>query len=108
PEPKAQPWCALLPGLDVTTMGWIDRDWYLDGLDEQVFDRRGNAGPTVWVDGRVVGAWAHDSAGRVQLRLATDGSRTARKALQRKADELTEWLGGVRVRPRFPAPLSKD
>ncbi|MGE0220734.1 winged helix DNA-binding domain-containing protein [Mycolicibacterium sp.] len=108
PEPKAPPWCALLPGLDVTTMGWVDRDWYLDGLHEHVFDRRGNAGPTAWVDGRVVGAWAHGSDGRVQLRLATDVSRTARKALQCKADELTEWLGGVRVRPRFPAPLSKD
>ena len=29
PEPAAEPWCALLPGLDVTTMGWQDRDWYL-------------------------------------------------------------------------------
>jgi hypothetical protein len=26
-EPNVDPWCALLPGLDVTTMGWFDRDW---------------------------------------------------------------------------------
>ena len=30
-EPAVDPWCALLPGLDVTTMGWYDRDWYLGG-----------------------------------------------------------------------------
>ena len=29
PEPDVPPWCALLPGLDVTSMGWFDRDWYL-------------------------------------------------------------------------------
>jgi ribosomal protein S19E (S16A) len=107
PEPEVEPWCALLPGLDVTTMGWFDRHWYLDGLRDQVFDRNGNAGPTVWADGRVVGAWTHDSDGRVQVRLAADIGKAARKALQRKADELTEWLSEVRVKPRFPAPLSK-
>ena len=37
---------ALLPGLDVTTMGWFDRDWYLGEHAKQVFDRTGNAGPT--------------------------------------------------------------
>ena len=31
PEPSCGRWCALLPGLDVTTMGWQDRDWYLGG-----------------------------------------------------------------------------
>ena len=45
PEPHAEPWCALLPGLDVTTMGWQDRDWYLGEHRSQVFDRNGNGGP---------------------------------------------------------------
>lgn len=107
PEPRAESCVALLPGLDVTTMGWFDREWYLDGLRDQVFDRNGNAGPTAWVDGRVVGAWTHGSDGRVQVRLAADVGGAARKALQRKADELTEWLCEVRVKPRFPAPLSR-
>ncbi|MGW0163142.1 winged helix DNA-binding domain-containing protein [Mycobacterium sp. NPDC003323] len=107
-EPEAEPWCALLPGLDVTTMGWTERDWYLDGHRAQVFDTRGNAGPTAWVDGRVVGAWRQDEDGRVELKLVGDVSRGARKSLQRKADELTEWLNGVRIRPRFPSPLSKS
>lgn len=108
PEPAVGPWCALLPGLDVTTMGWFDRDWYLDGHREQVFDRNGNAGPTAWVDGRVVGGWVHDDGGRVQLRLTADIDKGARKALQHKADELTAWLDGVQIKPRFPSPLTKS
>jgi hypothetical protein len=31
----------------------------------------------------------------------------ATKALTRKARELTEWLDGTRINPRFPSPLSK-
>jgi hypothetical protein len=33
--------------------------------------------------------------------------RDAKRALQCRADELTEWADGVRVSPRFPSPLSK-
>jgi hypothetical protein len=107
PEPPTEPWCALLPGLDVSVMGWFDREWYLDGHREQVFDRNGNAGPTAWADGRVVGGWVHGPDGRVQLRLTADVAKDTRKALQHKADELTEWLDGVQVKPRFPSPLCK-
>ncbi|OBG88265.1 hypothetical protein A5698_24590 [Mycobacterium sp. E136] len=106
-EPAPGPWCALLPGLDVTTMGWFDRDWYLGPHREQVFDRNGNGGPTAWCDGRIVGAWGQDDAGRVELRLLEDVGRSARARLQKRADELTEWLDGVRISPRFPSPLSK-
>lgn len=106
-EPEAEPWCALLPGLDVTTMGWFDRDWYLGGHRAQVFDTNGNGGPTAWCDGRIVGAWGQDAEGRVEVRLLEDVGRKARQALQRRADELTDWLAGVRINPRFPSPLSK-
>jgi hypothetical protein len=52
------PQVALLPGLDPTTMGWKQRRWYVDdSVPAGLFDRTGNAGPTVWVDGQVVGAW---------------------------------------------------
>lgn len=107
PEPVVDPWCALLPGLDVTTMGWQGREWYLGAHREQVFDRNGNAGPTVWCDGRVVGGWKQDAEGRVQLQLLEDVGRTHAKTLERQAKQLTEWLDGVRVNPRFPSPLSK-
>jgi DNA glycosylase AlkZ-like len=107
PEPDAPPWCALLPGLDVTTMGWFQRDWYLGEHRAQVFDRNGNAGPTVWWNGRVVGGWDQDDGTRVRLQLLEDPGRDGRRALQRRADELTAWLDGVRISPRFPSPLSK-
>nr|WP_231744568.1 crosslink repair DNA glycosylase YcaQ family protein [Mycobacterium sp. GA-1199] len=106
-EPEPEPWCALLPGLDVTTMGWFDRDWYLGPYRAQVFDRNGNGGPTAWCDGRIVGAWVQDDEGRVELRLLEDVGRSAQARLQKRADELTDWLDGVRVSPRFPSPLSK-
>ena len=106
-EPAVDPWCALLPGLDVTTMGWYDRDWYLGGHRAQVFDTNGNGGPTAWWDGRIVGGWGQDADGEVELRLLEDVGRDAKLALARRAGELTGWLGGVRVSPRFPSPLSK-
>ena len=108
PVPAPPPWAALLPGLDVTTMGWTDRDWYLGEHRGQVFDSNGNAGPTAWWNGRVVGGWVQDTAGRVQLQLLGDPGHDGRKAWARKADELTDWLDGVRVRPRLPSPLSRS
>jgi hypothetical protein len=105
-EPAMAPWGALLPALDPATMGWQGRDWYLGMHAGQLFDRSGNAGPTVWWDGRVVGAWGQDADGRVQLVYAEDVAAAARKILQRKATELTDWLDGVQIKPRFPSPLT--
>ena len=106
-EADPDPWGALLPGLDPTTMGWFDRGWYLGEHRGQVFDTNGNAGPTVWWNGRVVGGWIQDAGGRVELRLLEDVGRGARTALTRQAKSLTEWLDGVRISPRFPSPLSR-
>ena len=53
------PWVALLPGLDSTVMGWKERAWFLGGHQHALFDVNGNAGPTVWCNGRIVGGWAH-------------------------------------------------
>ncbi len=106
-EPDAEPWAALLPGLDVTTMGWFDRAWYLGDHRAQVFDTNGNGGPTAWWNGRIVGGWGQDADGRVQLHLLEEIGRDGTRALQQRADALTEWLAGSRANPRFPSPLSK-
>lgn len=108
PEPPCERWCALLPGLDVTTMGWKQRDWYLGPHQAQVFDRNGNGGPTAWCDGRIVGCWTQDTDGRVAVQLVEAVDAAAAKALARKAADLTEWLDGVRIAARFPSPLSKS
>lgn len=107
PEPDVAPWGALLPGLDITTMGWHHRDWYLGEHRGQTFDRYGNAGPTAWWCGRVVGGWRQDDDGRVLLQLLEDPGRDARRALAQRAEDLTDWLGGLRISPRFPSPLVK-
>jgi hypothetical protein len=102
-----EPWAALLPPLDPTTMGWFERDWYLGPYRPQLFDTSGNAGPTVWWDGRIVGGWAQSDTGDVVLQMLEDVGVEGLRALEREAARLTEWLGGTRVLPRFPSPLSK-
>jgi len=106
-EPEVPPLAALLPGLDATTMGWFDRDWYLGAHRRKLFDRNGNAGPTAWWDGRIVGGWHQDRHARVHLQLLEDPGRDGRKALGERAAALTAWLDGVQIKPRFPSPLSK-
>jgi winged helix DNA-binding protein len=102
------PWIALLPSLDSTVMGWKERDWYLDGLYRELFDNAGNAGPTVWVDGRVVGLWAQRANLEVGYRLLRDVGAEQRRALDEEAARLTTWLGMDRVFPRFPNRLFQE
>ncbi|MCD7437494.1 winged helix DNA-binding domain-containing protein [Streptomyces lincolnensis] len=107
----AEPWAALLPGLDPTAMGWQQRDWYLaPELRPALFDRSGNVGPTVWWNGRVIGAWAQRPDGEVVWRLLdTDGvGRDAEAAIAAEAERLQGWLGATRVTPRFRTPLEKE
>jgi winged helix DNA-binding protein len=100
-----EPWAALLPALDPTTMGWKERGWYLGEHRERLFDRNGNAGPTVWADGRVVGGWAQRKTGEVAYEVLDDVGRETTHAIERAAADLETWFGGVRVTPRFPTPL---
>jgi hypothetical protein len=102
-----EPWPALLPPLDPTTMGWFERGWYLGPHKSQLFDTSGNAGPTVWWDGRTVGGWRQSETGEVVLQMLEDVGAQGLVALEREAARLTEWLDGARVLPRFPSPLSK-
>jgi hypothetical protein len=102
------PWVALLPALDPTLMGWKDRDHVLDpAMASELFDRNGNAGPTVWVDGRVVGGWAQRPDGEVVVRLLADVGDAASGRIDAEAAALADWLGEVRVVPRFRTPLEK-
>ncbi len=102
------PWVALLGALDPTTMGWNERGWYLGDHGKVLFDRSGNAGPTIWVDGRIVGAWTQRASGEVVYKVLDDVGREALSAIDRAAGDLTGWLGPVRVTPRFPTPLQKE
>jgi hypothetical protein len=102
-----EPWVALLPPLDPTTMGWFERDWYLGQYKPQLFDTSGNAGPTVWSDGRMVGGWRQSDTGEVVLQMLEDVGVQKLNAIEHEAARLTEWLGGTRVLARFPSPLAR-
>lgn len=109
PEPAPAPWVALVPALDPTPMGWIDRDWYFPPEFKPVlFDRSGNIGPTVWCDGRVVGGWAQRPSGEVVTRVLTDVGADAAAAVRERAQRLQEWIGPARVVPKFRVPLERE
>ncbi len=102
--PDPGPWVALLPVLDPTVMGWHVRDFYLGPHGHLLFDAQGNAGTTVWVDGRVVGCWVQDSAGVVELRLLERVPARAQRDLRSEASRLTAWLDGSRVPTGWRSP----
>lgn len=109
-EPAA-PWVAFLPALDPTTMGWKHRQWYLGDLakfGDSIFDRNGNAGPTIWVDGRVVGGWAQRKSGEIASQLLVDVPARRAKAVAVEADRLRAVIGDGRVNVRFAAPMQND
>lgn len=107
PDPPVEAWAALLPGLDATTMGWAERDWYLGGHRKLLFDGNGNAGPTAWWEGRVVGGWHQALSGEVVLDLLEDVEPAALQLLENEAGRLTEWLGGVHVPSSLSTPLGR-
>lgn len=106
-EAPVAPWVALLPSLDPTVMGWSAREWYLGRHKADVFDRNGNAGPTVWCDGRIVGGWRQDAEGRVEVQMLERVGRQSARAIAGEATRLTEWFAGARPQPRFPSPLCR-
>jgi hypothetical protein len=107
PTRKPRSWVALLPGLDPTVMGWKEREWFLDGYEAELFDRNGNAGPTVWWNGRVIGSWLHQPNRSVAVHLLEDVPASARAAIDEEAARLGSWLGDVRISPRFRTPRER-
>jgi hypothetical protein len=104
PEPST----AFLPTLDSTTMGWKERDWYLGPHGALLFDRNGNAGPTVWWAGRVVGGWSQRADGEIVYRLVEDVGAEAERAVEAEAARVQEWLGDVRFSPGFLPPFQRE
>ncbi len=103
-----EPWAALLPALDPTVMGWKERGWYLGEHGPALFDTAGNAGPTVWWDGRIVGGWAVRRDGEVVFRLLEDVGGDAVAAVEAEAARVAAWLGETQVVPRFGTPLARE
>ncbi|WP_354698084.1 hypothetical protein DSM112329_03748 [Paraconexibacter sp. AEG42_29] len=105
PVAPPEPWAALLPALDPTTMGWQGRGFYLGDLAPLIFDRNGNGGPTAWWDGRIVGGWTQKDDGTVVVVPAGTLPAAARRPLADAAARLTAWLDGEVVRSVYQSPL---
>jgi hypothetical protein len=103
-----EPVAVLLPSLDPTVMGWADRGFYLGGHGAMLFDRAGNAGPTIWWDGRVVGGWTQRRSGRIAVALLEDIGSEGAAAVDAEAERLAGWLGPVRITPRYRVPLDRE
>ncbi|MDJ0497371.1 MAG: winged helix DNA-binding domain-containing protein [Acidimicrobiia bacterium] len=107
-EARTDNWVALLPSLDPTVMGWKERSWYVsDEAARELFDRNGNAGATIWADGRVVGGWAQAPDGTIRTELLEPLDNPLLNAIASEAHQLEEWFGETRITPRFRTPLEK-
>ena len=108
PEPEAEPWAALLPALDPTPMGWKSRDWFLGAHAPALFDTNGNIGPSIWVDGRIVGGWAQRADGEIAWRLLEDVGAEAQGLIDSEVERTAAWYADVRAIPRFRTPLERE
>jgi len=94
-SPPSHPYAWLLPSLDPYVMGYSDRRRFLDpGDQEAVLDRAGNAMPTVWFNGQVVGAWAQRRDGSVVYGLFEPHPAAVRAAIDAEAQRLEAFLRG--------------
>jgi hypothetical protein len=100
PVASPAPWAALLPALDPTPMGWKDRAFCLGEHGPRLFDTTGNASPTVWWCGRVVGGWAQRADGEVVTALLEDVGADAVAAVAAEVARVQRALGPTRLAPR--------
>jgi hypothetical protein len=105
PVSSTEPWVAVLPGLDPTTMGWKQRDWYLPAVAADAFDNVGNGGPTLWVDGRIVGAWAQTRDGEIHTHYFEPVPLARRRQIDERIAEIRAMIGNTRFTVRFPGNI---
>ena len=102
PVDEPEPWVAVLPALDPATMGWKQRSWYLPQAAREAIDSVGNGGPTIWVDGRIVGAWAQDKQGEIHLHYFEQVAAVRRREVDARVVDLKAMVGDTRFAVRFP------
>ncbi len=105
------PWVAVLPSLDASAMGWWDRSWYLPSSAWDAFDMGegvGNAGPTIWVDGRIVGAWVQRPDGEIVTHYFGAVAASRRREVDGRISQVRGWLGDRVVRARFPGRIQSS
>ena len=98
----------FLPGLDPYIMGYHDRGRFL-ALEHhaKVFDRAGNAMPTVWANHRVVGVWGQREDGSAIYGLFEPVSKKDEALLASEAQRLESFLDGEYLAPRTQTPFTR-
>ena len=91
---SAGPALVLLPSLDPYVMGYKERSRFLQPSKYgKVFDRAGNALPTVLYDGCVIGVWIEDSKRHALRVLLFDGvDKGLINQLEDEAEQLSRFL----------------
>jgi hypothetical protein len=98
----------LLPSLDPYIMGYRDRERFLaDEHRKKVFDRAGNAVPTVWVDGRVVGVWGQRKDGPVFFELFEPVGEPGQALIAEEVRRLEDFLAGEALPPGIRTPFTR-
>jgi hypothetical protein len=103
------PYVFLLPDLDPYIMGYRERQRFLAPEHHgKLFDRAGNAVPTVWANGRVVGAWGQrKDNGKVIYGIFEPLGEYEQALLVDEAQRLERFLGGEFLPPRFRTPFTR-
>jgi hypothetical protein len=97
----------MLPSLDPYIMGYSERRRFLAPEHrKKVFDRAGNAVPTVWVDGQVVGVWGQRKDGQVFSELF-EPVDDAKSLLAEEMRRLEDFLAGEALPPGIRTPFTR-
>jgi len=89
-------------------MGYHDRRRFLAAEHRaKVFDRAGNAVPTVWANGRVVGAWGWRKDDSVIYGLFDSVGAEEHTRLEDNRRQLKEFLEGERPAPYTRTPFTR-
>jgi hypothetical protein len=107
--PPSTPYVFLLPSLDPYIMGYSDRRRFLASEHrKKVFDRAGNAVPSVWVDGRVVGVWGQRRDGQVFYELFEPVGDVEQTLLAQEVCRLEDFLEGETLPPGIRTPFTRS
>ena len=80
----------------------------MGGHATALFDRNGNAGPTIWLDGRVIGGWVQTPDGTIATKLLEPLNAATTRRVELERARLAAWLGDVRIVPRFRTPTDRE
>jgi hypothetical protein len=102
------PYVSFLPVLDPYIMGYRDRRRFLDAAHQaSVFDRAGNAVPTVWVNGRIVGVWGQRKDGSVTSGLFESLGEKEQWLLAAELNRLEDHVHGELLPTRIHTPYTR-